>query len=36
MTKPADAKYGGKKSIVLSGDKSNLNVEMPNVSNKAS
>ena len=35
MTKPVDAKYGGKKPIVSSVDKSNLNVEMTDVSNKA-
>ena len=36
MTKPVDAKYGGKKPIVSSGDKTKLNVEMANLSTKAS
>ena len=36
MTKPVDAKYSGKKPIVSSGDESNLNVEMSNISNEAS
>ena len=36
MTKSVDAKYGGKKPIVSSGDKTKLNVEMTDVSNEAS
>ena len=36
VTKLVDAKYGGKKPTVSSGDKSNLNVEMSNISNDAS
>ena len=35
-TKPVDAKFGGKKTIVLSGNETKLNVEMPDVSNEAS
>ena len=36
MTKPVDAKYGGKKPIVSSGDETKLNVEMTDVSSEAS
>ena len=36
MTKPVDAKYGGKKSIVSSSDEIKLNVETTDVSNEAS
>ena len=36
MTKPVDAKYGGKKPIVSSGEKIKLNVEMAGVSTEAS
>ena len=36
MTKPVDAKYGGKKPIVSSGDKTKLNVETTDISNEAS
>ena len=32
MTKPVDAKYGGKKPIVSSGEKIKLNVETAGVS----
>ena len=35
MTKPVDAKYGGKKPIVLAGEKIKLNVEMAGVSTRA-
>ena len=35
VTKPVDAKYGGKKPMVSSVDKSDLNVEMTGVSNEA-
>ena len=36
VTKPVDAKYGGKKPIVSSGEKIKLNVEMAGVSTEAS
>ena len=36
VTKPVDAKYGGKKPIVSSGDETKLNVETTDVSNEAS
>ena len=36
VTKPVDAKYGGKKPIVSSGNETKLNVETTNVSNEAS
>ena len=36
VTKPVDAKYGGKKPFVSSGDKTKLNVEITDVSTKTS